>query len=225
MRRALRGLLSEVSPPSRHGAKSSKDTAGGAPATPCPAGPVLTLTTCSLCGESSRTPVCEFNRFLLLERQPDQASAVYDYCLCHGCGVTYASKRPAGARYRWLLEHFEETLGRDVTMRAPAKLTATTFALTDAEAQDLRRRAARGVFVSEHLGLSRKDYLQPLTADRLANSAHVELLGSILEPRAPRVLEIRSRLGSVAASLRRLYGGEALAMALFENQRLVIEQV
>ena len=220
-------LLSDVSPPLREDPDSaSLDAAPGVePAAPCPPGPVLILTACPLCGESERTLVSEFNRFILLAHQPDESAAVYDYCLCHGCGVTYASKRPAGARYRWLLEHFEETLGRNAALRTPAKLTANTFALTDADKADLRRRAARGVFVSDHLGLSRKDYLQPLTADRLANGVHVEVLGSLLELRAPRVLEIRSRLGSIGASLRRLYGGEVYAVALFENQRYVIEQV
>jgi SAM-dependent methyltransferase len=64
-----------------------------------------------------------------------------------------------------------------------------------------------------------------LTADRLQHGTHVELLGSTLELRAPRVLEIRTRAGSLGASLTRLYGGEACAMTLFENQRFVIEQV
>ena len=224
---ALRVLLADtpLGPQRATRAAVADDEPHVSPRTPCPSGPILELATCPLCGHSERTLVSEFNRFVLMERRPDDAAALYNYCLCHGCGVTYASKRPAGERYRWLLEHFEETIGRDETLRNPAKLTVSSFALSEDDKAELRRRAAKGVFVSEHLGLSRKEYLPLLTADRLANSVHVELIGSLLELHAPRVLEIRSRAGSIGASIKRLYGGETYAMTLFENQRFVIEHV
>jgi SAM-dependent methyltransferase len=169
--------------------------------------------------------VSEFNRFLLYDDRPDEATAIYNYSLCHGCGVVYAAKRPAGDRYQWLFHHFEETLGRLPWAGAVGKLSVSTFALSEEEKTELRRRAARGVFVSDHEGLSRKEYLPVLSGDRLANSAHVELLGSMLDPRAFRVLEIRSRAGSIGAALKRLYGADPYAMAIFENQRFVIEEV
>jgi SAM-dependent methyltransferase len=61
--------------------------------------------------------------------------------------------------------------------------------------------------------------------DRLASSMHVEILGSLLQLHAPRVLEIRSRLGSISAMLQRLYGADCAVMTLFENQRFLIEEV
>jgi SAM-dependent methyltransferase len=61
--------------------------------------------------------------------------------------------------------------------------------------------------------------------DRLASSMHVEVLGSLLPLKAPRVLEIRSRLGSISAMLQRLYGASCAAMTLFENQRFLVEEV
>ena len=73
--------------------------------------------------------------------------------------------------------------------------------------------------------LARKDYLPSLMNDRLASSMHVEILGSLLPLKAPRVLEIRSRLGSISAMLQRLYGASCTAMTLFENQRFLIEEV
>ena len=35
-----------------------------------------------------------------------------DYALCHRCGVAFARLRPVGERFRYLVEHFEETIGR-----------------------------------------------------------------------------------------------------------------
>ena len=163
---------------------------------------------------------------------------MYNYSLCHSCGVVYAQQRPAGERYRWLLERFEETLGRtEVGAPRPGKFALSSSALGEQEREQLRRMAANGVFVSAHSGLSRKDYLPSLMNDRLASSMHVEILGSLLplqpegQPRSggashtPRVLEIRSRLGSIGAMLQRLYGADCSAMTLFENQRFLIHEV
>ena len=195
------------------------------PASACPPAPILDCTRCPVCEAPERTLVSEFNRFVLYDRPPDNAAPIYNYSLCHRCGVVYAAKRPAGTRYQWLFHHFEETLGRLPWNGAVGKLGVSTFELSDGEKEELRRRAARGVFVSEHEGVSRKEYLPLLSGDRLANSAHVELLGSLVDMRDARVLEIRSRAGSIGAALRRLYGATPHAMAIFENQRFVIEQV
>jgi SAM-dependent methyltransferase len=195
-----------------------------APLTPCPPGPILTLDRCAACEGTQGTPVAEFNRFALATEKPDADAIRSDYRLCHWCGIVYASRRPAGERYRWLLEHFEETLGRDRGASAAAKMTQSAFTLTDDERDEIRRRTAAGVFVSDHRGLSRKEYLPSLLSDRLANSLHAEVLGSLMSERAPRVLEIRSRAGSIGASLQRQLGADVSVMALFENQRFAIEQ-
>jgi len=194
--------------------------------TPCPAGPVLTLEQCPVCGGAESTKVSRYNRFVLFDRVPDSAAAVYNYALCHACGVVYAERRPAGERYTWLLERFEETLGRtEVGAPRPGKFALSSSSLSDADREQLRRMVANGVFVSGHRGLTRKDYLPSLMNDRLANSMHAEILGSLLPLRSPRVLEVRSRLGSISAILQRLYGAECAVMTLFENQRFLIEQV
>jgi len=161
-----------------------------------------------------------------LIRVPDEAAAIYNYALCHDCGVVYAQRRPAGERYRWLLERFEETLGRaDVGEPRPGKFALTSAALSDEAREQLRGLIRNGVFVSGTSGLKRKDYLPSLMNDRLANSLHAEILGSLLTLREPRVLEIRSRLASIGAILQRLYGATCAAMTIFENQRFLIEEV
>ena len=194
--------------------------------TPCPDGPILTLEQCPVCGGAESTKVSRYNRFVLFDRVPDAAASVYNYSLCHSCGVVYAERRPAGERYRWLLERFEETLGRtEVGSPRPGKFALSSSSLSDADRDQLRRMVANGVFVSAHSGLTRKDYLPSLMNDRLASSMHVEILGSLLPLQSPRVLEIRSRLGSICAMLQRLYGADCAVMTLFENQRFLIEEV
>ena len=192
----------------------------------CPARPILTLEQCPVCGGAESTRVSKYNRFALFDRTPDAASAIYNYSLCHGCGVVYAARRPAGERYRWLLERFEETLGRaEVGVPRSGKFALSSSSLTDEGREQLRRMIAHGVFVSGHSGLTTKEYLPSLMNDRLASSMHVEILGSLLSLKAPRVLEIRSRLGSLSAMLQRLYGASCAVMTIFENQRFLIEEV
>ncbi len=194
--------------------------------TPCPSRPILTLEACPVCGGAESTKVSGYNRFVLFDRVPDAKAPIYNYSLCHDCGVVFAKQRPAGERYRWLLERFEETLGRtEVGAPRPGKFALSSSALSDEERAQLRRMAANGVFVSGHSGLTRKDYLPSLMNDRLASSMHVEILGSLLPFKAPRVLEIRSRLGSICAMLERLYGANCSAMTIFENQRFLISEV
>ena len=194
--------------------------------TPCPPGPILTLDACPVCGGAESTKVSRYNRFILFDRVPDPQAALYNYSLCHSCGVVYARQRPAGDRFQWLLERFEETLGRtEVGAPRPGKFALSSSALSDQEREQLRRMIGNGVFVSAHSGLTRKDYLPSLMNDRLASSMHVEILGSLLPLKAPRVLEIRSRLGSISAMLQRLYGADCCAMTIFENQRFLIQEV
>ena len=78
----------------------------------CPRDPILKLDRCPVCGSADATRVGRYNKFVLYERIPDTAATIYNYALCNDCGVVYATARPAGERYDWLLEHFEETIGR-----------------------------------------------------------------------------------------------------------------
>src|SRR3954466_9300714 len=75
--------------------------------TPCPPEPILALERCPVCNGAESTRVSKYNRFILFDRVPDAAAPVYNYALCHDCGAVYAQRRPAGARYEWLLERFE----------------------------------------------------------------------------------------------------------------------
>jgi 2-polyprenyl-3-methyl-5-hydroxy-6-metoxy-1,4-benzoquinol methylase len=222
---ALRLLIKPTVKPGRTLGDAALDGDSHA-ATSCPADRILSLDSCPVCGERDGTLVGEFNRFVHFAHPPDEASMRADYTLCHACSVVYAAKRPAGARYRWLLDHFEETLARAVPGSGQTRKAAlSSKALTDDDRSHLKRLAARGVFVSEHTRPSRKDYLPAALSDRLAASVHVELLGSLLDLRGKRVLEVRSKLGSLPASLHRLFGADVGAMAIFEGQQLLIREL
>ena len=197
-----------------------------APESVCPPESISALDRCSLCGTADRTDVGEFNRFVHFAQPPDEDCLHADYCLCHGCGSVFAAKRPVGPRYQWLFDHFEDTLGRSFSRRTRrGKEAISSGVLSHDDREHLRRLVARGAFVSEHTHPSRKDYLPALLADRLDASRHVEILGGLLDLKARRVLEVRSRLGSISAALRRLYGADVSAMSIFEGQRFLINEL
>lgn len=226
LKNAVRALLLDTPLMPRRGVTRRQGDGGheSRRVTQCPPGPILELAECPLCGDVSRTIVNEFNKLIVLEWIPDEAAARYDHAVCHGCGVLYATRRPAGARYQWLFGHFEAAIGRGPKDDI-GNLLASTPDVSPAERAELRRRAERGVFVSDHARVSRGDYLPMLLADRLQVSAHAEILGSLLDLHGARVLEVRSRVGSLGAILRRLYGADVSVMAFFERQRVAIEEV
>ena len=104
-------------------------------------------------------------------------------------------------------------------------IPCSTVSGTDRDRDELKTRAARGVFVSEHLGLRSKDYLEGLMKDRFENSMHLDLLGMLVAPRKARVLEIRPRTGMISEGLRRLFDAEVHALPIWESQRILLNEV
>jgi SAM-dependent methyltransferase len=186
---------------------------------------IVTLTACSVCGHGEWTPVCEFNRFLLSGSPPDEAAMRADYALCHRCGVVFARRRPVGGRFRFLIEHFEETIGRVSGGGHRGVKLLGSRRLNGEDIAHLRLRASQPVFVSEYPPVRDRLHLPALLKDRLAVAAHVEILGSLLNLDAPRVLEVRPRFGAIGGALRRIYGGETLALPLFEVQQVLVREV
>ena len=78
------------------------------------------MAACPACGTTDRTIVCEWNKLILLDTAPDESSTRYNYAVCHGCGILYATRRPVGGRYRFLLDHFEDVLAKDAKNPLPA---------------------------------------------------------------------------------------------------------
>ncbi len=199
---------------------SEAHTAGG-----IPPDRIIELTACSVCGHDVYTPVCEFNRFFLSDTPPDAAAMRADYALCHRCGVVFARRRPVGERFRFLVEHFEETIGRVVADESRGTKVLGSRRLSAEDREQLRARALQPMFVSEVPRPKNRQHLPQLLRDRLAVAAHVEILGSLVTLQKPRVLEIRPRFGAIGGALRRLYGGETCALPLFDAQQLLVREV
>ena len=82
--------------------------------------------------------------------------------------------------------------------------------------------SARGVFVSGH---DEGEYLSGVFKDRLANAGHVDILGSLLNPCSARILEVRPRAGTILEGLRRHYGADVHAMAMWESQQFILREL
>ena len=177
----------------------------------------LSLTQCPTCGTKDRTVVCEWNKLVLLETAPDARAWRYNYAVCHGCGLLYATERPHGSRYGYLVEHFEDVIDKKVS-----NPLLNPHPLTDEDRARYRALLAPGVFVSDH---ESTPHLGGVFRDRIENAVHVELLGSLLELRGKRVLEVRSRAGTIVEGLRRLHGADVCAMPIWESQQFIVREL
>jgi SAM-dependent methyltransferase len=185
----------------------------------------LLLDRCPICGHCERTIVNAFNKFVLMDKAPDDASARYDYAVCHACGIAYATRRPVGSRFQFLLEHFGEVTGKAGGAAEIKNPLLNPYALTDADRTHLKKLVSHGVWVSEHLGLRKSEYLEGLLKDRFENSVHLDLLASLVAPQGKRVLEIRPRAGTIIEGLRRLFGAQVYAMPIWESQQFLLKEV
>jgi SAM-dependent methyltransferase len=183
------------------------------------------LDACPVCGHRDKTVVNPWNKFILTAKAPDPTAVRYDYAVCHDCGVLYASRRPQGGRYRFLLEHFGEVTAKRGGTAEIQNRVLNPYPLSDADRAELDRRSAPGVFVSDHLRLSSKEYLAPLLRDRLANSVHIDIIGTLTNPRNGRVLEVRSRAGTILDGLRRAFNADVYAMPIWESQQYLLQKV
>jgi SAM-dependent methyltransferase len=181
----------------------------------------LKLDRCPGCGTPERTIVCEWNKSILLERDVFADLPHYDYALCHGCGIVYATCRPVGAGYKALTTDFSETIGRGAGANAGNALL-NPYPLSDADRERYRRLIVSGVFVSDHQA---REHLDGVYQDRLDNAAHLEILASLLDLRQPSVLEVRSRAGTILHGLRRGFGASVKAMPIFEGQQLILREL
>ena len=172
---------------------------------------------CPACRSAERTIVCEWNKLVLLDTAPDEQASRYDYAVCHGCGILYATHRPIGERYRHLIDNFEDVIDKDA--RNPL---LNPYPLTESDREHYRTLIKRGVFVSDHEPGSS---LNAVWRDRMENSGHVDLLGSLLNPRGARVLEVRPRAGTILEGLRRHYGADVWAMPIWESQQFIIQEL
>jgi len=177
----------------------------------------LELPACPACGTADRTVVCEWNKLVLLNTAPDLSASRYDYAVCHGCGILYATRRPFGDRYGYLVEHFEDVIDKNAS-----NPLLNPYPLTDQDRNRYRQLIDCGVFVSDH---ENRAHLSGVFKDRFANAGHVDILGSLLTLRGARVLEVRPRAGTILEGLRRHYGADVYAMPIWESQQFILREL
>jgi hypothetical protein len=188
---------------------------------PAPVWEWLNLDRCPGCATAERTIVCEWNKSILLEQDIFADSPRYNYALCHGCGIVYATCRPVGAGYKSLMNDFSETIGRGVRANVGNALL-NPYPLSAEDREWYRKVIAGGVFVSDH---EPHEHLDGVYQDRVENAAHVEILGSLLDLQGARVLEVRSRAGTIVNGLRRWFGASVAAMPIFEGQQFILREL
>ncbi len=176
----------------------------------------LDLERCPACRTPDRTVVCDWNKLALLDTAPDEQAPLYHYAVCHGCGILYATRRPVGERYRYLVDHFEDVIDKDA--RNPL---LNPYPLTSDDRERYRKLLERGVFVSDH---EKGEYID-VFQDRMDNAQHIELLGSLLQLQGARVLEVRPRTGTILQGLRRLYNADVHAMPIWESQAFIMQEL
>ena len=73
---------------------------------------MYSIDACMVCGEERRTIVSEYNRLIFMDSMWRSDLARFNYALCHGCGLVYATRRPDRKEYDFLYENFSEFLMR-----------------------------------------------------------------------------------------------------------------
>jgi SAM-dependent methyltransferase len=73
--------------------------------------------------------------------------------------------------------------------------------------------------------LNGKQYLAPLLRDRFENCVHTDIIASLIEPRNARVVEVRSRAGTILDGLRRAWGATVYAMPIWESQQFLLREL
>jgi SAM-dependent methyltransferase len=174
------------------------------------------LVVCPICETADRTEVSAWNGLALLEAQRDLDIARYNYAMCHGCGLVYGARRPAGRAYQELFENFDENLGRPHTQKQ--------LVLDEQARAELRRRLAYGWAPSEEAPPAEQDWYSSLWADRMAVAPHLMLLAQHADLRGARVLDIRAKTGGFLEALRSWFGAEVYALPAFEADRFVTQE-
>jgi SAM-dependent methyltransferase len=181
---------------------------------------VIALSTCPGCGGAAREPVCEVNGLVLLSSMRESSLCRYEYALCRGCGLMYATRRPDGEELTYLYSRFDEVLGR----ADDEETTARQETVSDEERASIAARLSKGWLVTEEGDPSDDAWMPDVFEERVLNSFHVNVVGSLVPVEGKRVLELRATTGFMLDVLRRRYGAaEVFAMPMSERHALIIE--
>jgi hypothetical protein len=175
---------------------------------------------CPGCRATDREQVCEFNGLVLLDSMRSSPLCRYEYALCRTCGLVYATRRPEGEELTFLYSRFDEMLGRPEEEQTAGRTTH----VDDAERATIRARLEHGWLISEENGPADSEWMPEVFEERVLNSFHVNVVGSLVPVAGKRVLELRATSGFMLDVLRRRYGAaEVYAMPMSERHALIID--
>jgi hypothetical protein len=174
---------------------------------------------CMVCGERERTVVAEYNRLIFIESMWQSDLARFDYALCHGCGLVYATRRPERNEYEFLYDNFNEFLSR----------TENTKRFSVPELTDQQKEQIDSQFIPwwETWSVSIKGApIRKRLRHELANALtylphimlHVPLDGA-------KVLHIRAKSSTFADVMRKLLGAAQVDLiTLFPSHKYLAEK-
>jgi hypothetical protein len=179
---------------------------------------MYTIDSCLVCGETQRTVVAEYNRFIFMESMWQSDLARFDYALCHGCGLVYATRRPDRAEYDFLYDNFNEFL-----MRRENPNSLSVPELTPERAAEIDRQFVPWWEVKSVAGKGpiRKALLRDL--DNALTylpyiALHVPLPGA-------KVLHVRAKTSTLADMMKRVLGATQVDLiTLFPAHTCIAEK-
>jgi hypothetical protein len=172
-----------------------------------------------VCGERQRTIVAEYNRLIFMESMWQSDLARFDYALCHGCGLVYATRRPERSEYEFLYDNFNEfLLRRENTKRFSApEMTAEQKEQIDNQFipwWETWSGSVKGAAVQKRLRHELSNALIYLPHIML----HVPLDGA-------KVLHIRAKSSTFADIIRKLLGAAQVDLiTLFPSHKYLAEK-
>lgn len=173
---------------------------------------------CSVCGEASRTIVCEYNRLIFTDSMWDSDLARYDYALCHGCGIVYSTRRPERAEYEFLYENFSEFLLRSGKKDLyDAVLSPEMTEKIDSEFLpwwELRTAPTKGKSIREYLRV-----------DLVRSTRYLVPILSTINVTGSKVLYIRAKTSALVDILCRIHGAkQGDVTTLFPGSKYLCEK-
>jgi hypothetical protein len=161
---------------------------------------MYSVPSCMVCGEAERTVVAEYNRLIFLDDMWQEEVARFDYSLCHGCGLVYATRRPEREEYELLYRNFNEFLMRDKGSGSFSSDDLTPETREEIDSQfvpwwELRGKPTKGLPVRRRL-------LREM--DNLITYAPYIMLHVPLE--GAKVLQIRAKSATLADFMKRVLG-------------------
>ena len=180
---------------------------------------MYSIDACMVCGEEQRTIVLEYNRLIFIDSMWQSDLALFNYALCHGCGLVYATRRPDRKEYDFLYDNFGEFLLRKPNAKTfnqasvPAEMAAEIdsaflpwweIRLASGPQASIRKRLKYDLTTA----LDFLSYLIP----------HVPLEGA-------KVLHIRAKGATLGDMLKRLLGAKQVDLiTLFPPHKYLAEK-